>query len=179
LSTEKKPWKYAFDRVKVEYGHCTESHQLRPHHEGLRRRQNPTSATSVPAGTAASLIIPTASPTATSVTFDLSHSESDSTFPLEDEDSITIGCKLCKTTGSLELSQGDFEVIGLKDISITHPPSVLDLITSGSISLEMNGFTAYVELQVSPYLSGDVTHTLFSVPVLGFSVRKLESIFGA
>lgn len=60
---------------------------------------------------------------------------------------IETGYKLCTTTGSLKVIRGEFTLKSMSDIDFigSNITSPLDYVTSGSLDLEMNNFTAYVE----------------------------------
>lgn len=174
LFTTEKAWKDAFQSFKIEHGSCNEAHQLRPHHEGFRRRSSTPVSSAVSSATS---IIPTGSPTATTASLNLAFDEEASTFSASDDSTdIKFGCKSCKTTGTLDLVQTQFNIKNLSQIesdieaNIFEALNPFDYVESGSVTLAMNNFDAYIELEMSPFLSGRFVHTLFTVPIFGFSI---------
>lgn len=180
LEVEEKPWNELPGETTIEYGHTSEQHELRRHAVfGKREQASPTASVS----SIATSLIPTGTPTATSASNVLnlayeSKPDSNFAFPLGLGPSapIEIGCKLCKTTGSLKVTRGEFTIKSMSDIDFSgsNITSPLDYVTSGSMDLEMNNFTAYIELQVTPSLSGGLNYTLYPVPIFGFSVSMLS-----
>jgi hypothetical protein len=176
LGVEEKPWNEIPGEITINYGHTEEHHELR-RHASLGRRQA-TSPTTVVQSVSRSLI-PTESPTETSTSKVLNlayESKPDSTFSfppgLGPSAPVEIGCKLCKITGNLKVTQGEFKLINRTDINIvgTNITSPLDYVKSGSMQLEMNDFSAHIDLDITPSFSGGLNYTLYPVPIFGFSV---------
>ncbi|TLD39213.1 putative gpi anchored protein [Venturia nashicola] len=179
LEVEEKPWNVVPGKITIEYGHTAEHHELR-RHAVLGKRQQASSTSSVPS--IATSLIPSGTPTETSSSkvLNLAYESKPDTkfsFPpgLGPSAPLEIGCKLCKTTGNLKVTRGEFSLISMDDIdfigdNITSP---LDYITSGSMDLELNDFTALVNLQITPSLSGDLNYTLYPVPIFGFSIPNI------
>jgi len=174
FSVKNKKWSEVFTQFTIEYGQTEERHVLR-RHESLFRRQSVATSTNNLANY--TTIIPSATPTATANILDLSHEEKDSTFSFPVEQGpkvpIEIGCKLCQTTGTLNFTQGKFSIADLSNVTFMddNVTSPMDWIQSGTVELEMNNFTAHLELQVTPTLKDELLYTLFSVPIFGFAVR--------
>jgi hypothetical protein len=180
LSTKERKWSEAFGNYHISYGHSREAHHFRRH--TLSKRSDNATATTDGLRNAT---VPTDAPKATSGRLDLSFEETDSTFgsfPLGLGPSvpISVGCKHCKTTGSMTLTEGEFHFntniindVGnlVGDLFSKQDIKPLDVITGGYLSLEMDNFTAFVDLAVTPSLSGGFTYKLFDVPLFGFSVR--------
>jgi hypothetical protein len=78
---------------------------------------------------------------------------------------ISVGCKNCTTSGSLDLTAGNFAI---------QPNNILnmqDVIQNGSVSLSMvEGFQAHIELDTIVTAQGSLSIPLFQVPVLGFTI---------
>jgi hypothetical protein len=78
---------------------------------------------------------------------------------------ITLGCKNCTTSGSLDLVGGSF---------VVQPNNILgmgDVIQNGSVSLMMvDGFQAHIELGANITAQGALDIPLFQVPVQGFTI---------
>jgi len=164
LSATESSWRSAFKSFKIDFGHSTEPHQLR---DGPpQKRATPTNAA------IATGIIPATDPTATFASLDLTSKNIDTTFDLgPNAVNIDAGCKNCTTTGQLKLTQGSFDLIDIGDLDLigddaTDPG---DYIKDGFVQLDME-FLAHIELKVEPNLSGNFAHSLFSVPIFGFSV---------
>lgn len=153
-------WKQAFQSFKISYGHCTERHRVRHHSTSLLRRQDAGST------------VPTDTPTDTIVDLDLGFQALDSDFGLG---AINLGCKNCTTTGQLKLTQGTFDLIDIDEVDISDLPNVFDIITEGSVQLDMS-FGAHIELKASPSLVGVMTHILYTKPLRGFNVSELCSV---
>ena len=166
LSTKQTAWKHAFSNFRIEYGHCDEPYELLRHGVSAYRRQATPTA-----------LIPTSSPTATTANLDLTSKAVNTTFALTNKDpnarGISLGCKNCTTTGHLSLTQGAFNLIKREDVRLN--TNVFDIISEGSVQLDMN-FTAYIELQASPYKTGSLTHPLFAVPLFGFRVCSIQNL---
>lgn len=155
----------------IEFGHSIEEHSLRRQGRKQPRAVASTTATTLPPLTGNTLV-PIAEPTETSITLDLSHDEVSSTFSfpagLGPSVPLTVGCKECKTTGSMKLTQGSFHI----DIPSNWTGlTAFDIIQSGFVSLELDDFSAYILLTATPSASLDFAYTLFNVPVVGFVVR--------
>jgi hypothetical protein len=78
---------------------------------------------------------------------------------------ISVGCKNCTTSGSLELTTGSF---------VVQPNNLFGLgnvIQNGTLSLSMvQGFQAHLELGVNISAQGTIDLPLFEVPVQGFTI---------
>ena len=167
LITKEQPWHVAFQRLNIEYGHANGMYQTR-NSSALHRRDTPSATT---LNWQATSIIPTSTPTSTSATLNLTHQQADTTFSfpfgLGPSAPLVIGCKLCQTTGSATLSHGTFN-ISLSGGDVTSP---LSYLKNGTIQLQLDGFSAHIELQITPELQGNMNYSLFSVPIFGFEVR--------
>lgn len=176
LEVKEHLWSELPGEIAIEYGHTEVHHELR-RHASLGERQEPSSTTA--SWSIATNLIPTGIPTETSsskvlnLTYE-SNPNSKFSFPLGLGPSapVEIGCILCKTTGSLKVTHGKFAFKNISDINFIGNDftSPLDYITSGSLDLEMNDFTAHIDLQITPSLSGNLNYSLFPVPIFGFSV---------
>ncbi len=163
MTVKEQSWHEAFQTLRIEYGHTDGMYRA------LHRRDAPSATT---LSWQATSIIPTSTPTSTSATLDLTHQEANTTFSfplgLGPSAPLSIGCKLCDTTGSATLSQGAFN-LSVPGGDVTSP---LDYIQSGTIQLQVDGFSAHIELEITPELQGSMTYSLFSVPIFGFEVRS-------
>lgn len=167
MTTKEQSWHEAFQRLKIEYGRTNGMYQTR-NHGAMHKRDTPSATT---LDWQATSIIPTSTPTSTSATLNLTHQEANTTFSfplgLGPSAPLSIGCKLCSTTGSATLSEGAFN-LSMSGGDVTSP---LDYIQNGTIQLQVDGFSAHIELEVTPELQGSMEYSLFSVPIFGFEVR--------
>jgi hypothetical protein len=169
ISAIEKPWHEAFRKFNIEYGYSNVYHKTRNQNVlGHRKR----AASSTPTTTLdLTSIIPTETPTRTLPMLNLAHKETDTTFSLPVQVGpplpISLGCKRCETTGSMKLTYGSFNV----DINSDNVASPQDYITGGMAKLEMNDFSAFIQLQIMPSLTGSLPYQLFSIPIYGFAVR--------
>jgi hypothetical protein len=167
MITKEQSWHEAFQRLNIEYGHTNGTYQTRTH-SALHRRDTPSATT---LDWQATSIIPTSTPTSTSAILNLTHQEANTifSFPLGLGPSapLAIGCKLCQTTGSATLSHGTFNI----NLFGGDENSPLDYLQNGTIQLQVDGFSAHIELQITPELQGSMNYRLFSVPIFGFEVR--------
>lgn len=197
LVTTKKQWKEAFNHFSLDYGYSQEHHELRRHQ--YQRRQaaatsqapastqapdtpgSSTAATSTSAFLSHTTILPSnaSQATATSVALNLFHEEANTTFTLPPglvmtlpNTHFTLGCRHCKTTGNLNLTQGGWELDWPDMDDIVEMDSVADVFKMGFVQLALNDFSAYIELQASPAESGGLVIPLFTAPAVGFRVRK-------
>ena len=167
MITKEQSWHEAFQSLNIEYGHTDGMYRTRTH-RALHKGDIPSATT---LDSQATSIIPTSTPTSTSAILNLNHQEANTTFSfplgLGPSAPLAIGCKLCQTTGSATLSQGAFN-LSLSGGNVTSP---LDYIRNGTVQLQVDGFSAHIELQITPELQGSMSYSLFSVPVFGFEVR--------
>jgi hypothetical protein len=176
LETSKVRWEEAFQSFSVDFGHSSEQHSLRGQNELQRRDVTSTTVLSPSTTTAPSFtettLVPSGSPTASSVSLDLAFRSVDSTFEfpagLGPSVPVKVGCKECKTTGSMILTQGSFDVVLPQNLTNF---TAFDYIQSGFVSLELDDFTASILLTATPSASTGFVHTLFNVPIAGFVVR--------
>ena len=170
MTTKEQSWHEAFQRLKIEYGHTNGMFQTR-NHRTLHRRDTFSTTTS---GWQATSIIPTSTPTSTSAILNLTHQEANTTFSfppgLGPSAQLSIGCKLCETTGSATLSHGTFNLSAYGD-DVATVASPLNRIQNGTIQLQVDDFSAHIELEITPELQGSMSYSLFSVPIFGFEVR--------
>lgn len=186
LSTTKKHWKEAFNHFNIEYGYSQEHHELRRHQ--FQRRQAPatpgaTTSTAATSSTSAflshSTLIPANSSqaTATSVALSLFHEEANTTFSMPPGVQLTapinLGCRHCKTTGHLNLTQGEWEFDWPDMDEITQIDSVADILKAGYVQMSLSNFSAYIELSATPAQSGALVLPLFTAPAVGFRVSLL------
>ncbi|ORY14371.1 hypothetical protein BCR34DRAFT_599152 [Clohesyomyces aquaticus] len=168
----------SFKSMKIEFSHSPEPHHVHTHDRLLRRTPTRRQLTDAP-----SSLIPSATPTETSQTFDLSFEAKDTKFQwlagvqAGPSSPITVGCDKCTTKGKLILTQGQFEVADLGELAgeLTNPNSDMDFIKSGFFQFELNGFEASIGLKATPSASLGFTYDLFSVPVLGFKIPNFGS----
>jgi hypothetical protein len=208
LTTSQASWRDSLKSLNVDFGHTTERHAFRAHHD-LRRRdttqtvtvtasnsqaaastvtvistqimstsQGSSNATSVPSRIVApppmNVTIPkdlALFPSATPLHFNLSFQKLDQNIdlpvlpPPAPQANISIGCKNCTTSGSLDLTAGTFDI---------QPNNLLgmgDVIQNGSIWLSMvDGFQAHLDLGANISATGAIDIPLFEVPVQGFTV---------
>ncbi|KAF2475132.1 uncharacterized protein BDR25DRAFT_310580 [Lindgomyces ingoldianus] len=173
LSVETTTWQKSFKSMKIEFGHSPDPHMIQRHDRLLRRQTKPSQVQSLAAS-----IIPSATPTAESVTFDLAFEAKDTTFQWPEGVSIgpslpiTVGCDKCTTTGKLILTQGEFDIANLSELTeqAINANEEMDFIKSGFFQLELNGFEASIGLKASPSASLEFAYDLFQLPVLGFKI---------
>lgn len=186
------PWKDAFSTFRIDYSHTDEPHN-HLNHDTLRKRDQAT-----PTGGLASLtnLIPTSTPTATSVTLDLSYEEKDSTWSItdlssgddddndddddDDDDTdptstfISLGCNLCQVAGKAVLTQGEFNINNVSEavdsVIDSSDIDISDVITSGTVQLALNDFSVHADLQLSLSQNGDTDYSLYQAPVLAIQV---------
>lgn len=176
---EEIQWNEAFQDIHFSFGHTNEPLELYSNQRTIhQRRQESTDPT--PVGALASSLIPSeADPSATSVSIDLSHEGAGPDwFPAIKTTGpqlpIEINCKDCQTRGSLQLSQGEWE-LNLNDLDDID--SFSDIFKVGFVQFSIKDFLAHVELQVVPSIEGSTSLALFSLPipgVTGFTVSDLE-----
>ncbi|KAJ4374952.1 hypothetical protein N0V83_002031 [Neocucurbitaria cava] len=193
LAVSRASWQDAFDTFDISFGHTTENHLYRRHADFAkvrRKRQAQASQIDIPADTPDSKV---------TATFNLTSSLLDTTFsapsflagldqlvPIPDLP-IEIGCKVCTTSGRLELTQG---AIKIDASQIDLIPDVLEggddgkeitsVITGGFMELAATGMSAHLELFARPKVSGAYEIALFSIPILGFvvpGVGKAGAVF--
>lgn len=192
LATTKTQWKKAFNRFNIEYGHSQEHHELR-RHQMLRRQEATTQVATT--STATSTVITSTSTstflshqtlipsgnashvTQTSVALNLYYEAGNTTFSLPPGFAMTlpnphfiIGCKHCKTTGNLNLTQGGWELDWPDMEDIVEMDSVADVFKMGFVQLALTNFSTYVELMATPAESGSLQIPLFTAPTAGFRV---------
>lgn len=180
LGVQETTWSRSFRSKKIEFGQSSDLHYLHKH-DRLSRRQTESITASGEVASAATSLIPTATPTVESVTFDLSNDQTDTTFswPLGVEAGpqmpITVGCKKCTTKGQLILTQGAFDLTDFDELTeqAFDPDKDMDFIKSGFFELELNGFETSVLLKAGPSASLGFAIDLFTVPVYGFKVSVL------
>jgi hypothetical protein len=126
------------------------------------------SSTNSSTPTALSAVPVPPSPTATAVSVNLSNSVIDKDIPLPPNVKlpIEIKCANCSTFGSLDITQGKFEV----DASLFDGDGFS--FSAGSVTLAANNVGAYLELEAIPKVSGSFTAPIPSIPIpgLGFSI---------
>ncbi|KAF2796358.1 hypothetical protein K505DRAFT_359395 [Melanomma pulvis-pyrius CBS 109.77] len=180
LSIHETTWLRSFPARKIEFGHTSDRHYIH-RHDRLSGRASGTQSMSGIIEAAASTLIPTATPTANSVTFDLSSGAADTMFTWPSGPganlSITAGCKKCTTKGQLVITQGEIELMDISDLlkPVLNHEQEIDFVQRGYFELELNGFEASVLLRAEPPTSVEFQYDLFSVPVHGFVIPK----FGA
>ncbi|KAL0259918.1 hypothetical protein SLS55_005661 [Diplodia seriata] len=195
LATTKQQWKQAFSRFNIDYGYSQEHHELR-RHQMMRRQDTTTQA--VATSTATQTVVSSTSTSAflshqtlipagnasqvgeTSVALNLFHESANTTFSLPPGFAMTlpnphfiIGCKHCKVTGNLNLTQGGWELDWPDVDEITEMDSVADVFKMGFVELALNNFSAYIELQATPAESGSLQIPLFTAPTAGFRIPEL------
>lgn len=168
---------------------------MRRHDSVIYRRQSPSSSigsslspTFSESLTASSVIVfPTASttPSATAVTVALNHQLKNASINLDLAGNastgagvdvpVTISCRNCTTSGSIELSHGSFTVNNSN--STSNDTFLGQFLGSGFaafgyVEFLIHNFTAYVELDTSISLSGAATWSasLGSFPLTPFAV---------
>lgn len=172
-------WLKGFQTRKIKFGQTPDRYYLHQHDRLSRRQAVTTSTSEITLATrlvesAALTLIPTATPTAESVTFDLSNDQTDTTFTwpggieVGPPFPITVGCKKCTTRGQLILTQGEIDLTDYTEL--LKQESLSDFIKTGFFELELNGFESSILLKASPSVSVPFTYDLFTVPVYGFKV---------
>lgn len=186
LSTVKKSMKEAFNHFAIDYGHSQDHHELRRHQQQRRQAattQAPaasTAATTTSTALSRTSFLPSANAsvaTLSSVALNLDYEAANTTFTMPPGVSFTapftLGCRECKTTGQLNLTQGGWEFDWPDVDEITELDSVADVFKAGWVQLAINNFSAYIELQASPAESGTLVLPLFTARTLGFKVGSL------
>ena len=176
---------------KIKFGQTSDRHYLHQHDRLSRRQAETTRASESTLATglvasAALTLIPTATPTAESVSFDLSNDQTDTTFTwpggieVGPPFPITVGCKKCTTKGQLILTQGEIDLTNFEELTdqLFDPDRDMDFIKTGFFELELNGFESSILLKASPSVSVPFTYDLFTVPVYGFKVSIRTSGVG-
>ena len=180
---QRTTWLKGFRTRKIKFGQSSDRHYLHQH-DRLSRRQAEITRTSesiLATGlveSAALTLIPTATPTAESATFDLSSDHTDTTFTwpggieVGPPFPITVGCKKCTTKGQLVLTQGEINLTDYDELTekLFDPDKDMDFIKTGFFELELKGFESSILLKASPSVSVPFTYDLFTVPVYGFKV---------
>ncbi|KAL7770715.1 hypothetical protein CFE70_000653 [Pyrenophora teres f. teres 0-1] len=178
LTTTKTTWDAAFNQLDLAFGHTKDQHLYRRHSDfaKLRKRQN-------------TLAIPEDTPdSVTTALFDLKSELRDHVFNVKEflkgvadvdipDLPIEIGCKECSTRGKLALTQGAFK-FDASQIDLIPDflqggddgKSINKVITGGFMELVATGVGARVELFARPVRSGSFEVSLFSVPIVGFSI---------
>ncbi|KAF2753798.1 hypothetical protein EJ05DRAFT_172005 [Pseudovirgaria hyperparasitica] len=159
----KIPFHKAFTNMKLEFGQSKEGHVFRDG-QSLRRRQAPEAPFPLPENNG--------SP---GITIDLNSVVKDTVLPLPTNitDLLPVGipveirCVECSTSGSLELSAGEFEM----DLNVFDGDGI-DLFQSGFISMIGNGIGARLEMAATPSAEFTTELPLPSIPIpaLGFSI---------
>ena len=106
--------------------------------------------------------------TQTAVTIDLSSQSTNPNF--YDFQGFTLGCNLCKTTGSVTLSQGAINIAGPNGIDLDNPFSV---VKSGFVALKLSNFTAHFNLSLTPALVGEIEIPLYFAKTAAFRVSHV------
>lgn len=175
FDVEEVRWHEAFHGFHIRFGQTTEPLELYNNQGRLHgRRQESATPTSVDV-LASSLIPVDSDPSATSVSIDLSHEgDGEDWFPgfktPGPELPIDIDCKDCLTKGTLELSQGEWELAD----NLAKIDSFSDIFKLGFVRFNIKDFLARVELQINPSIEGSSSFTFFSLTVpgvTGFTVR--------
>ncbi|KAB2576247.1 hypothetical protein DBV05_g5093 [Lasiodiplodia theobromae] len=195
LATTKTQWKKAFNRFNIEYGHSQEHHELR-RHQMLRRQEATTQVATTSIATSTVItstststflshqtLIPSGNAshvTQTSVALNLYYEAGNTTFSLPPGFAMTlpnphfiIGCKHCKTTGNLNLTQGGWELDWPDMEDIVEMDSVADVFKMGFVQLALTNFSTYIELMATPAESGSLQIPLFTAPTAGFRIPEL------
>lgn len=177
LGVNEVKWHDAFRGFRVSFGQTTEPLELYPNQRPLHERRQESATPTVEDSLASSLIPTDTAATATSVSIDLSHEgDGENWFPeigtAGPQLPIDIDCKDCLTRGSLELSQGEWELLDKEDWG--NIDSFTDIFKVGFVRFNLKEFFAHVELQVTPSIEGSQSFTFFSLAVpgvTGFTVR--------
>lgn len=185
LAVSKIPWKAAFRTMTVDFGETNVEFEVRRHGE-LRRRDTPSSSTLTTTSTTdlahVSIPIPTNTPPANNsnyqATFNSQYGSDISlavwvvtrpffviyprlTSPVRNDPlKLTVKCKSCSTQGAINIIQGSVT------FNVTDPPTTgldfFDYIENGYVKLNVNNFSAHVELDST--IQGSTPLTLFSIP---------------
>jgi hypothetical protein len=117
--------------------------------------------------------------TATSLSVDLNHSAKSSwlsggiSFTDDDGSPFKLECKNCSTSGTLTLTQSDWDLLPFDDwFDQDH---LLDIIQSGAVVLDIKSLSVHLELGMQPSLQGKKTLTLFSLPLFAFPLSPTVS----
>jgi hypothetical protein len=175
---QKTSFREAFTSKRIQFGQTSDVYYLRRHDRLLRRQTNSLVPSGVVASEASTAIpSDTPTPTVESVTFDLTNDQKDSTFSWSEsiqsgpKAPLTVGCKECHTKGQMILTQGEIDIPSLDDLETQfHNANDLQLISSGFLQLELNGFASSILLKAVPSTAVGFAYNLFSVPIRGFKV---------
>ncbi|KEF60442.1 uncharacterized protein A1O9_02003 [Exophiala aquamarina CBS 119918] len=179
LSVSQVKWHDAFHGFRVSFGRITEPLELYSHQRPMHEKRQ-ESATTTAADPLASSLIPSGPvATATAVSIDLSHEGDGGNWFPELKTSalqlpIDIDCKDCLTKGSLELSQGEWELLDAADW--LDAGSFTDIFKVGFVRFNLKDFFAHVELQVTPSIEGSESFVFFSLTVPGVTGFTLPEI---
>ncbi|KAH7131777.1 hypothetical protein B0J11DRAFT_576735 [Dendryphion nanum] len=173
LLVEETSFRQAFPSTKLEFGQTTESHIFHRHDRLARRQKDVISA--------ATTLVPSATPTAESIRFDLSNDQTDTNFawpngvPGAPKIPLTVGCKKCTTKGQLILTQGEIEFTSTSTLldQLFDDDVEMDFIKSGFFQLELNGFESSILLKATPSASLSFAYDLFTLPVMGLRIPKI------
>lgn len=173
MTTSPSHFEDAFGKMHVSFGHTTEGHTFRSELRRLRSRQEYNSTTTtlstaanVTPSTTTHLSIPSA--TDTSISIDLSSSISNTTLAVESLP-VDFECTNCSTFGTLDVTQGSFEV----DLAPTFIDGDGISFSDGYIKVDASGLGARVEITASPSGSGTISLPIpaIAIPAVGFTVR--------
>ncbi|PSN61431.1 hypothetical protein BS50DRAFT_151705 [Corynespora cassiicola Philippines] len=193
LAVAEKMWKDAFDHFDISFGHTTDKFHYRTHRDFARRKRQEAGEPDI---TPQPVEIPTDIPDdVNSVEFDLTWEKIDEVFSVSDFTAgleqfvnvptpadlpIELGCTECSTQGTITLSQGAFEIdVGELDVvpdflqGGDDGKDISSVITGGFIELKANSVFGHFDLFARPRAAGSFEITLFSLPVLGFTIPNI------
>ncbi|KAF2710265.1 hypothetical protein K504DRAFT_501537 [Pleomassaria siparia CBS 279.74] len=182
LGVKETTWHDSFDTKRITFGHTSDTHTFY-RHDRLSRRLTEIVSASGALKSAASTLIPTSTPSPTSLSIDLNHELENMTFPLPSGRPTlpppgTIGCKKCGIKGTLVLSHGEFELVSGSELFTQFMDSDqdMDFVKRGFIKLELNGFEASVLLSVVPTTNVNFTYDLFTISTAGFQIPGIGAV---
>ena len=135
----------------------------------LMRRQSALAASSVIALPSLTVTVPTTTSTASVNSLNLNHSLTDKQL-LPSNSSLQITCTDCSTYGSLNFSFTEFKVDVDLDETFQGDLTMGDIFKGGETSVVAIGLGAHIELYLDIPRSGNISFSLFEIPLL-FTIK--------
>ncbi|MCJ1307688.1 hypothetical protein MMC25_001336 [Agyrium rufum] len=163
LSVERLAWSSAFQTMRVEFGSSLDSSNWDfRRHDVLRKRQaSEASSTVASTSTYSYPFSAVSSPTATAAldlnlnhqlineplaSFSATQKQANGTLSATTKESLSVACKNCTMTGSIDLVYGYFETNGSQS-SGNQTDDIIDFFKHGYVEIKANGLTASIELE--------------------------------
>jgi len=157
FEVDRRPFEESYHTAKFHLGQSFERAIVHKHDRLFRRQEEEEASSSSSDGVATS----TAPPGTYRTTVPLTFTNTNASFPQTEDIPIDIGCKNCSSTGELILTAVDFVLNNL-------PTDDDDLVKSGSIQFDLNGFDLSIGLRAAPSISFNAPLPIFRTPRLGF-----------